>query len=274
VGLAEQVARRYLRLADRLLPGRVVGLYVVGSAALGEHVPGRSDVDLVALLDGHVDGRALARLRALHLLGGGSAASRSLARRHLPTTGTPNVVFVDRRDVSTPVTRIRPVASHTALSFEVGRAFDVNPVVWTTLATRGIAIRGPAPPELGLDPEPGLLREWNLDNLRQYWLPWGRAAASPGGPSLRSQRIRHGRAWMVAWGVLGPPRLHRTIATGEIIGKRTAGAYARATFEDRWHPLVDKALSYWRRDPVRVEPGDVRRAGDFAVMVTEAASQL
>ena len=45
----------YLRLAERLLPGRVVGFYLVGSAALGSFRPGRSDIDFIAVMDSAVD---------------------------------------------------------------------------------------------------------------------------------------------------------------------------------------------------------------------------
>ena len=42
--------QRYLRLADRLLPGMITGFYVTGSVALGAYRPGRSDIDFVAVL--------------------------------------------------------------------------------------------------------------------------------------------------------------------------------------------------------------------------------
>ena len=34
--------------------------------------------------------------------------------------------------------------------------------------------------------------------------------------------------------VLGSPRLHRTVVTGEVISKETAGEYALDVFGDRW----------------------------------------
>ncbi len=41
-------------------------------------------------------------------------------------------------------------------------------------------------------------------------------------------------AWPVAaWGVLGPPRLHRTIATGDVISRDDAGEYAPDVFAPR-----------------------------------------
>jgi predicted nucleotidyltransferase len=41
----------YARLVDDQLPGRIRGLYLHGSLALGDYRPGRSDVDFVAVSD-------------------------------------------------------------------------------------------------------------------------------------------------------------------------------------------------------------------------------
>lgn len=57
IGEAEHGAMAYLRLADRLLPGRVVGFYLVGSAALDSFRPGRSDTSVA--LGGCITRRAV-----------------------------------------------------------------------------------------------------------------------------------------------------------------------------------------------------------------------
>src|SRR5947209_16385670 len=155
----QRKAAAYLAAADRLLPGWITDFYVVGSAALGEYVAGRSDLDFVAVVDGGLVPRRMLRLRALHIVGGIEGIIQS------GRGGTPNGVFVSGDDITMPVTSIRPIASHTAHRFEVGKAFDVNPVVWKVLSERGIRIRGRQPGEVGVDWEPQRFRQWNLDNL-------------------------------------------------------------------------------------------------------------
>ncbi len=259
-GPAERAARDYLALADRVLPRRVTALYLVGSAALGAFRPGRSDVDLVVVVDGDVDPR---RLRALHLLSGARTAARALAARHGPRTGTCNAAFVRADDLGRPVTEIRPVGSHVGHEVVAGKAFDVNPVGWKVFQERGIAVRGPDPAELGLDPQPELLRQWNIDNLRAYWRPWAER--------LLRRRTTLSRRWTIAWGALGPPRLHHTVATGDVVAKEEAGTYALDTFDRRWHPLIREAIAY--RDG-RPPDGSVhwRDAGRFTLEVVEAAT--
>lgn len=266
----ERIAGGHLRRLDRLLPGRVAGLYVVGSTALGAYRDGRSDVDFVAVLDRRLDGRELRRLRLAHVASGSVAGARAVARRRWTFPGTPNGSFVAADDLTRPVTGIVPVASHTGVEFSVGKAFDVNPVVWHTFATRGLPLRGPDPATLGLDPEPGVLADWNRANLDRYWRSWAEGlrqrSAFPGGFPRRPGR------WWTAWGVLGAPRLHHTILTGEVISKEAAGEWALAAYDPKWHPIVQEGLAYWRDEP----PGDAlpdpaSRAADFVLEVVRRA---
>lgn len=267
----EDVTRRaddYLAVADRMLPGWITDFYVVGSAALGEYVPDRSDVDFVAVV-AHPASRAhLVRLRAVHVAAGLRAAGRSRT-----VGGTPNGVFVTSHDISLPVTQIQPVASHTGLNFEVGKGFDVNPVIWRQLSTRAIRVRGREPADLDLDPQPEVLGAWNLANLQSYWFPLGRKMAS-GRTKRTLSGLRYGYPWAVSWATLGPSRLHCTIATGDVIGKRSAGEYALDTFDSEWHPVIQLGLNWWRRDGAPTgRADDARRAGEFALHVVEDAQR-
>jgi hypothetical protein len=229
---------RYLALVDKLLSGRVVGFYLVGSSALWTFRPGQSDIDFVAVTDRRLTQGELRRLRVVHAIISVEAAVRAL-RHPRVTPGSCNGAFVERADLCRPVTSIAPIASHVAQQFHIGRAFDVNPVVWQQFALHGIAVRGPDPHLLGLDPEPELLARWNVDNLRSYWRPW--AARLAAGPTL-GLRLRP--RWTTAWGVLGASRLHYTIATGEVISKEAAGLHALEVFDRRWRPIIEEAMAF------------------------------
>jgi hypothetical protein len=270
---ADRAVRRYLRLADRLLPGRVVGFYLVGSVALGAFRPGQSDIDFVAVVEGDLDRADLRRLRTVHAVAALRSAVPSVARGNVMVPGMCNGVYVRSTDLTRPVSTIVPLASHVGREFHVGAGFDVNPVQWATLSQRGVAVRGPEPAALGLDPEPDRLRGWNLDNLAGYWVPWARAVR--GRPDVR---FRSSPRWWTAWGVLGPPRLHHTIATGQVVSKEDAGEHARRTFDGRWHPLIDEALAYRLGRPADPAFRDLRAraeaTGAFALEVAEAAARL
>lgn len=257
----ERNVTRYLAVADRVLPGRITGFYLVGSAALDAWRPDLSDIDFIAFVGGATPAN---RLRALHVLGNLTVAGRAVARADPAIPGTVNGAFVAAADVGLPVTEIRPVASHSGRRFQLGRGFDVNPVMWKVLHENGIAVRGPEPGTLGLDPEPAKLREWNLGQLRDHWRGWGERMLSrpaSGKPFVPAHRAALAR-------VLGSPRLHHTVITGEVISKEAAGEYALDVFGGRWEPLLRAALDYrWGR-PVSIAPeAAVRGAGEFTLAV-------
>ncbi|MFG1946478.1 aminoglycoside adenylyltransferase domain-containing protein [Nonomuraea sp. NPDC048826] len=260
---------RYLAAADRLLPGRIRGFYLVGSIALGAWREGRSDIDFVATVDGDLSERDIRRLALLHKAGNVTAAWQALVRARPSIPGTVNGVFVAARDLGEPVTRIRPIASHSGPSFQRGRGFEANPVVWKILLEKGVTVRGPAPGELGLDPEPHRLRDWNLRQLRGHFAGWAAAALSakpPRKPLQPAHRVALSK-------VLDLPRPHHTIVTGEVISKEDAGRYALETFDARWHPLIRLALA--RRlglpTPLNDPRGLPRRVGEFAQEVIASA---
>lgn len=252
----------YLRLADRLLPGRVAGLYVVGSTALGAYVDGRSDIDLVAVVDGEPD---VAAVRTLTRRSAAAGAVDALRHRRTPVSGTCNAVFVRAADLTRPASEITPIGS--GIAGRVRAETGISPVDWTVLAQQGIPVRGPHPGELGLDPEPERLRAWNRANLESYWRPW---AAHHRRASVTT-RLRPG--YLTTWAVLGPPRLHHTIATGGIVSKEAAGEYALDVLPARWHPLIGYALAYRRREP-RPAPPPHDLVADFVDHVVDDAHAL
>jgi hypothetical protein len=260
---AERIVDRYLAVADRLLPGQITGFYLVGSAALDSWHVDRSDIDFVAVLETE----DLRQLRALHVLGNVVTAARALSKAQFALPGTMNGVFVLRGDLGKPVTQIRPVASHSGSSVKRGEGFDVNPVMWKVLVERGITMRGPVPDTLGLDPEPGRLRAWNLDQLHGHWRHFAETCLSS-----RPRRKPLIPAHQVALArVLGPPRLHHTVATGEVISKEAAAAYALDVFAARWHPLIQTALAYRIGRPGPMSRGLTCAAGEFMLEVIEDA---
>jgi hypothetical protein len=265
----DRAARRYLAQLDELLPGVIGGFYLVGSVALDAYRPRRSDIDFIAVLESGVDPQDLRKLRVQHARSGVYTAMTALRERRSPLTGTLNGVFVRHDDIEKPVTQIRAVASHTGGRFRTDHpGSDLSPVAWKVFAEQGIAVRGVQPSALGLDPEPELLRSWTAGNLESYWGPWALAL-------LRSRwrRFALRPRWSTAWGVLGTPRLHRTIVTGDIISKEAAGEYALDVFSSEWHPLIREALAYLREEPDQLRVSNERRAHLTASFVFHVIEQ-
>lgn len=203
--LAKRNAQRFLSFADRMFGERLVGFYIVGSAALGDFRPDRSDIDFIAVLDPSVRGDCW-RARAAQLVSGARTGVPALLRGRTALPGTCNGVYLSAEQLQRPVSQITPIASHNGIAFECGSGFDVNPVVWKTFADHGIALRGPEPSELGLDPEPHLLRQWNLDNLNSYWRRYATSLMSGSHTELLAATPPLPRHGGTSAGLKGEPR--------------------------------------------------------------------
>jgi Domain of unknown function (DUF4111) len=270
-GVVGELVGRYLRQVDLAIPGAIEGFYVVGSAALGVFRPERSDIDFVAVVGDRLDAVELSRLHwAQHRL---YAADLARAFLRLPWQWplTCNGVFVRWADLGRSPVTVVPIASHTGWQFAAGRGFDVNPVTWRVLAERGIAVRGPVPARLGIYHDEAELRQWCLRNLDGYWRHWAQSVLHLGREAPRASFFQG-----AVWGVLGAPRLHRTILTGDIISKEEAGEYAMAAFGDPWRPLIEEALAYWHGEltagPFRLAGRRGREAARFVLEVVESVA--
>ena len=273
--LPRNAAEGLLARLDLAVPGRVEGFYVVGSASMGAFRPGRSDVDFVAIVDGDFRPAELRSLRALHVGRWTSALIHDTAlRRRWPLVC--NGIYLKAGDLARSPLEVSPLAGHATGRFRVatGEGFDINPVTWYTLAHYGVALRGPDRDRLEVHTDDSELRAWTLANLNSYWRRWI-SRGRPAGLSIRAVPPRR----LAASGVLGAPRLHHTIATGEVATKQAAAHYALDVFEPRWHTLIEEAVAYWRgeppREPYRRHPHRRHRdAVEFVAYVIDAANRL
>lgn len=137
--LAPELARRtgrYTQWMDRVLPGRLTGLYLVGSPGLGDFSDKQSNIDLVAVTDRRLSPEELVLAARGH---------RNLRRRRRQ----PAVCYATWEDLAAP-----PSAGG-AVSFVGSRLVEpdrlANPFTWAVLAAGPVVLRGPARPEVRSD---------------------------------------------------------------------------------------------------------------------------
>lgn len=220
-------------LADQLSTlGWVSDLLVAGSLATGDHVPGVSDLDLVAVVDGPVDPARLATLTAVHRrLEEGAGAGAHLG-----------CVYVDRNRRLNRAAR-HPTWTHGAMA---RRGRVLSGITRAELVRHGFAVTGRAPSELFPAVSDDDVRNATRAELAGYWA-W--AARRP---------------WM--W--LDPPiadlgltsmaRARHSLTTGELLTKTGAveevdapgwlrdQLRARRRGEDVPSPRMRTAVIAWR----------------------------
>jgi hypothetical protein len=252
---AQDAVETYLgALGEALPPERCQGVYLTGSSVLGDWQPGRSDLDILTVTDAPL-----------------TAAERgALAEVHGTLDGTP---YCDAVYVTADVLGL---ASETSFPYTVDGEFHpdgyvVDPVLWATLHRHGVALRGPAADSVGAEPDAGWLRDWNLGNLRSYWLAGaldGRrrvAECDPAAPAA---------AYVAVWNLTGPGRLHCTVATGEIISKTAAVDYTAGRFAG-YGDLLGRAKA-WRLgdESVSFTHAEVARIFDLVEAIVEDATWM
>jgi hypothetical protein len=262
--LVELVVADYLELVDAEAPGLVEGLYLTGSAALGDFRPRTSDVDFVAVTARPLDAAARAALARAH--------ARLRARRPRPHFDGLYATWAEL--AADPALRRGP-SSHEG-RFDADGHAPGDPVTWHTVARHGVARRGPAPADLAVWADPAALAAWTLDNLDRYWR------------RLLDDALRPGRRWWLAsltpygavWIALGVTRLHYTLATGALCSKADAARYALRAFPDeRWRRVVQECLRIREADRAGPGAGGALRgaladAGDVAAVGAPYATPL
>ena len=186
-------------LLDRFADGvsgvlPVEALWAHGSLALGDFQPGRSDIDLVALVAAPVTGGQREELTRLH---------EALARAE-PLARSLHCAYVARTHLA--------VISHEHVTWAHEELFEriVSPVTRRELAQGGLCLRGPAPDGVVPAVPDFELAEYIRGDLRDFYYP------HTGQPELWLRDI-----W-VDLGMLTLARAAVTLREGRLITKRAA----------------------------------------------------
>lgn len=194
-------------LAERLVAlGWVADLWVAGSLATGDHVPGVSDLDLVAITDGPVDHGRRGVLAAVHReLDLGVAAGCDLGCAYVPGSALADA------------TARHPTWTHGSM---VSRS--LSGITRAELALHGYAVVGRSPQEVVEAVGPDDVRRAARAELTGYW----------------REAVRHPWWWLDPvlpdLGLTSMARARHAVSTGELLGKTAAidEAHAPAWYVD------------------------------------------
>ncbi len=247
---AEHAVAAWLDAHDRLAPGLVEGLYVVGSIALDDWQP-RSDVDIVAVTADPASESDAELLAAAH--------AAFVADHDGPTVDGPYLAWGDLTAPPMPV--LRPWTLDAQFTHD-GDCFEINPITWYTLATRGVAVRGPAAADLEVATAVDDRRSFVRENVDTYWRAARDDLARAAGVPDRAEFP----AAVVEWCALGVARMLFTAETGDVTSKTDAGRWAAERLPAH-AALLERAVAI-RHDPAP-DPVDERMVVSTVVLMDE-----
>jgi hypothetical protein len=241
--LAELVSRLKLALGENLL-----GLYLFGSLAAGWFQPGRSDLDLLAVLEADVEpGEQSEALAALHAV---------FVADHPQWAERVEVMYVSRAVLQTfagtptgRIARISPGEPFNLRQLDTGWLLD-----WHSVCTQGETLVGPSPLELGPPVDGAAFRRGIVAQLADLQ----EAVRAPSVAYVPAQQ---------GYIVVTLCRALYALETGEQTSKEAAVAWAAARFPE-WARFVNDSLDrYWA--DVSEAHRAVIRFTDFAVLEAE-----
>lgn len=216
----------WLECHDRVAPGLIEGLYIVGSIALDDWRPG-SDIDIVAFTaDPATDEDAELLLEAHHLV-----------RDEIPNVDIDGPILAWGDVTVPPYTLHRPWTLGGVFHHDA-ECFEINPITWYVLDRHGVGVRGPDVDELQIvtDAEHRVL--FVGDNVDLYWRPVGEAVtAALDDPT----KVIDGG--LVEWCVLGVARMLYTFRTADVASKPAAGRWLAEQLPQH-REVIEQALEF------------------------------
>lgn len=226
--LVQITVNTHIGMLNTALPGRLVAYYVTGSAALGDFVEGRSDVDFVAVTGAPLKPEELERLRGVHAALENRRLFAGLDGSYVPADG-----FEGGRGAPDGCHRFNE-GRYTGM-----KPFNIHsPDAWA-LKQYGVRAMGGNPESLPYTVDWDLLLEGMMQNLRTYWRGWIDGCRKFRTPLAIGLYIR---PYATQWGVLGILRLYYTFLERDVASKTGAGNYALETLPAEWHDIVKEAL--------------------------------
>lgn len=244
---------RYLELIDQALPGQVTGFYLTGSIPLGDYRRGFSDIDGVVVVTSPLTDVSL--VREVH--------------KQLPSSPAFDVTYLTAADLAVAPDATKPVVFTLDGEFkEAPFGGPVSPVLWSEMARQSIALR--SMPDLVVHDDQEALEAFTRDNLTSYWAGRFDALEAAFADHLDDDVVD---AWILPWVMLGVPRLHALLATGNIISKTAAGEHALIAFPE-WAALIHRCLDHRAGKLETFTVADAKSAVPYGRAVIAAALAL
>ncbi len=237
---------RFAAGVDRAAPGRLAGLYAVGSLALGDWRNRSSNLDVLSVADEAWEPNVVRRLR------------RAVAGLEVHGRAA-RVAFITWADLANdPAAAKGPVLVGRR---SAGPAELNNPMTWQILRVSAICVRGPEYPDIWS----GDVRDWAEERIVEWWpAQMDRWRRQPGSLWFRRQTSA------VA---LDLARLSVTAASGRVVSKLEAGEALIDSVGSRSQRLLKDSVGYRQGSRLSMYYGPFERKNDTVNWIASVVAQ-
>ncbi|MBZ0320234.1 MAG: DUF4111 domain-containing protein [Anaerolineae bacterium] len=211
---------------SEILDDHMVGMYVVGSLALGDFDPQHSDIDIIVVTDTPIEGDGLDRIRALH---NDFAASDSAWAKRVEAVYPEAKALIGNPSRDEHYPQIERDTSLFTAPFEDGWVFQRY-----TLREHGLVVAGPEPHTLVGPIDPHDMRA-AVAVIAAKWLEQARNDLS----WLEWVRLRHAQVFVLQTLC----RMLYSLETGGVASKPKAVQWAQGRLDEKWARLIEEVLA-------------------------------
>ena len=225
---ASKVLTAFRQLVAKQIPGFLNGFYVYGSLALSDYIPGKSDIDFVAISEQRANQSQIRSLARIH---------REI-RKEFPKSNLSGI-YVCPDDLGKSKLQVSPFPYFTNGRMHREGYFEMNEVTWWELKHKSICLVGEPKTQLQFGLGVKSLKKSVTLNMLNYWDSWIKLHAKIWAPPSWLLSVFPS---MVEWGALTVSRQYFTLRKGDVTSKTRAGKFCMREFPSDYHPFLGEVL--------------------------------
>lgn len=201
-------------------PGKVYGVYLYNSIALGAFDPVKSDIDYIVVLNSDFTEPEAVRLKQIH---------KYLFRRYRYARKLEGM-YIPKGEIGKKSAKIKPHLYYCRQKLQQKARHNINAVTWWTLLNNGIGVNSPDIRFLKVRIPPEELVESMRHNLNIYW------------KSKLERRLIFLTDYWVEFSVLTLCRIVYTLENQKVVSKCEAAKTVRESLPEQYRDVVSEAL--------------------------------
>ncbi len=212
----------------------VIGIYIVGSYALGDFNDNLSDIDFVVILRRQLSTTEMKALAMVH-----STIEKRTLQPNL------NGIYILESDIGKERTAIEMITFfHEGSLKRVSNPnafYEINPITWAELKLYGITLYGPDCKDLSIKVDWHAIHQYLYQNINTYWVSWLKGSKNPLHPYFYITLFRRSEN---AWCVSGVARQLFTLRENSVSSKRKACQYLLEDAPEKFKPILKDTIAF------------------------------
>ena len=251
----KSIIQQYSIQLESQLPTTVKAIYLYGSIALDAYIEGSSDIDFIVIVNNELTDRDIKLLAEVH------SALEALFPK-LDIMGA----YIREKDLGKRFGEIPQLINYYNKVLDPeGRGADINPITWWILKSRGIYVYGENI-DFNYDLHLESLVDYVKWNMNIYWVGWIDRLSEKATIRI-DQNSKLELDGAVEWCALGMLRQLYTIQEHDVTSKIGAGEYGLKKLPERWHGLIQEAISIKAGKPISAYESQEVRLHDLVELL-------